>query len=200
MDPDSLERSLGFLREADKLKSVLRRSRLTFDPARRENDAEHSWHLALMAVVFFDGIAPPGIDRLRVLQMILVHDLVEIDAGDTFLYDDAHAATQEDRERRAADRLFGMLPAEQGAALRASWEEFEARETPEARFARALDRVQPILQNVYTEGLSWREHGVTARQVRERNGPLVRDAAPELWAKVERLIENAVRMGWLAEG
>jgi putative hydrolase of HD superfamily len=196
----TLAASLAFLREADKLKAVLRQTRLGFDPARRENDAEHSWHLALMALVLAEHAAEPGLDLLHVLRMILVHDLVEIDAGDTFLYDDAAAATQPERERRAADRIFGLLGAPHGPPLRAAWEEFEAHRTPEARFARALDRVQPILQNVNTAGASWRENGVTARQVRERSGPVVREGAPRLWAELDAMLGEAVRKGWLASG
>lgn len=200
MDDTPLHRAIEFLREADKLKSVLRRSRLSFDVERRENDAEHSWHLALMAIVLFDRLAPPGIDRARVLGMILVHDLVEIDAGDTFVYDHAHAASQVERELQAADRIFALLPEPEAASLRALWDEFEERTTAEARFARALDRVHPILQNVFTEGVSWRAHGVTAAKVRALNGPLVKDGAPELWTYVEGLIADAVARGWLPEG
>jgi putative hydrolase of HD superfamily len=190
-----LPAALAFLREADKLKSVLRRTRVTFDPERRENDAEHSWHLALYAVT----LAPPDLDLARVLKMVLVHDLVEIDAGDTFLYDDAHAATQVDREKRAADRIFGLLPEPQKTELRGAWEEFEARTSKEARFARALDRAQPILQNLYTQGASWRAHGVTLDEVKKRNGPLVQDGSPELWAHLEPLLDRAAAEGFLAQ-
>jgi putative hydrolase of HD superfamily len=200
--PAGLPRALEFLREVDKLKSVLRQTRLTFDPARRENDAEHSWHLALMAVVLAEhaarGEAP--LDLLRVLRMILVHDVVEIDAGDTFLYDEAHAATQAEREAKAADRLFGLLDEPLASALRADWDEFEARATPEARYARALDRAQPMLQNLHTDGVSWRANGITAAQVRAKNGPLVRDGAPALWSVLEELLADAVKRGVLPEG
>ena len=194
----SLSTALAFLREADKLKSVLRQTRVTFDPERRENDAEHSWHLALMAVVLAD-YGPAGVDLLSVLRMVLVHDLVEIDAGDTFLYDDAHAASQAEREAAAADRLFGMLDEPLRGELRDAWEEFEAGRTPAARFARALDRLQPMLQNLYTDGASWRAHGITAPQVRARNGPLIRDGAPDLWAHAEAMLDDAVRRGWITE-
>jgi len=193
----SLSTALEFLREADKLKAVLRQTRVTFDPERRENDAEHSWHLALMAVVLVE-YAPPGTDLLAVLRMVLVHDLVEIDAGDTFLYDDAHAASKRERETRAADRLFGMLDEPVRGELRAAWEEFEAGATPSARFARALDRVQPVLQNVYTDGASWRAHGITAPQVVAKNGPPIRAGAPELWPHVEAMLEEAIRRGALS--
>jgi putative hydrolase of HD superfamily len=195
----SLSTALAFLREADKLKSILRQTRVTFDPERRENDAEHSWHLALMAVVLAD-YGPPGLDLLSVLRMVLVHDLVEIDAGDTFLYDDAHAASKTERETAAADRLFGMLDEPMRGELRGAWEEFEAGTTPAARFARALDRLQPMLQNLYTDGASWRAHGITAPQVRAKNGPPIRDGAPDLWAQAEAMLTEAVRRGWLGEG
>src|SRR5215471_8157127 len=150
----ALQKALAFLREADKLKSVLRRTRVSFDYERRENDAEHSWHLALMAMVLRE-YAPPNVDLLAVVRMVVVHDLVEIDAGDTFLYDDD--PSKDEREARAADRLFGLLDEPLRGQLRGAWEDFEARRTPEARFARALDRFQPMLQNFYTEGVSWRE-------------------------------------------
>jgi putative hydrolases of HD superfamily len=194
----SISTALAFLREADKLKSVLRQTRVTFDPERRENDAEHSWHLALMAVVLSD-YGPAGVDLLSVLRMVLVHDLVEIDAGDTFIYDDAHAASQMEREAAAADRLFGMLDEPLRGELRGAWEEFEAGGTPAARFARALDRLQPLLQNLYTDGASWRAHGITAPQVRAKNGPPIRSGAPDLWAHAEAMLEDAVRRGWLTE-
>ncbi len=201
--PGSLDRRLAFLREIDKLKGVLRQSRLTFDAARRENDAEHSWHLALMAVVLIDHAAPVDgaspLDLVHVLRMVLVHDLVEIDAGDTFLYDDVGRASQVAREAAAADRLFGMLDEAMRAELRGAWEEFEARITPEARFARALDRAQPVLQNLYTDGISWREHGVRASDMRARNRPLIEEGAPALWACLERLLDEAVRRGVLAQ-
>lgn len=198
--PSSITHALAFQREADKLKSVLRQTRLTFDPERRENDAEHSWHLALMALLLVEHAADPALDLLRVLRMILVHDVVEIDAGDTFLYDEAHASTQAEREARAADRLFGILDPPLASELRAAWDEFEARESREARFARALDRAQPMLQNLWTDGASWRANGVTAAQVRQKNGPLVRDGAPALWEHLDRMLEDAVQRGVLPEG
>jgi putative hydrolase of HD superfamily len=194
----SLSTALAFLREVDKLKSILRQTRVTFDHERRENDAEHSWHLALMAIVLAD-YAPHGMDLLSVLRMVLVHDLVEIDAGDTFLYDDAHAASKVEREAAAADRLFGMLDEPLRGELRGAWEEFEAGRTPAARFARALDRLQPMLQNLYTDGASWRAHGITAPRVRAKNGPLIKDGTPDVWPYVDAMLENAIRLGWLAE-
>ncbi|HEX4453053.1 MAG TPA: HD domain-containing protein [Kofleriaceae bacterium] len=187
---------LAFLREVDKLKAILRQTRVTFDFERRENDAEHSWHLAMMAIVLAE-YGPSQLDLLAVLRMVLVHDLVEIDAGDTFIYDDAHAASQADREAVAADRIFGMLDEPMRGQLRGAWDEFEANRTPSAKFARAVDRVQPILQNYYTDGASWRAHGITAAQVRAKNGPLGEAGAPAVWAHVETLIDDAVSRGWL---
>lgn len=195
----SLESRLRFLREADRLKAVLRQSRLTFDRERRENDAEHSWHLALMAVVLAGESAAPTIDLLQVVRMVLVHDLVEIDAGDTFLYDEAAQRDQAAREAAAADRIFGLLEDPVRSELRGAWDEFEARLTPEARFARAIDRVQPILQNLYTDGISWRMHGVRAAQVKERNAAVVAEGAPALWARLEAMLDEAVRAGVIPE-
>lgn len=194
MDQDRIGAQLGFLREADKLKSILRHSRVTF-AERRENDAEHSWHLALTVMILAEHAAP-GLDRLRTLEMVLIHDLVEIDAGDTIAYaSSAEKAAQAERERAAAERIFGLLPSEQGNRLRGLFEEFEARRTPEARFARALDRVQPILQNVYSGGITWRENGITPARVRELNGPLIRDASPALWRRIDALIAEAEAAG-----
>jgi putative hydrolase of HD superfamily len=143
--------------------------------------------------------AEPGLDRLRTLELVLLHDLVEIDAGDTIAYADSAAkAAQAERERAAAQRLFGMLPEDQGARWRALFEEFEARRTREARFARALDRLQPILQNVASHGAAWRENGISLRRVRELNGPIIRDASPALWARVEEILAQAAADGYFA--
>ncbi|WP_341703353.1 HD domain-containing protein [Ferrovibrio sp.] len=193
---DRLHRQVGFILEIDKLKLILRRT-LLIDRSRRENDAEHSWHLAMMAMVLAE-YAEPGVDIGRVIRMLLLHDLVEIDAGDTFLYDAVAEADKEAREQQAAERLFGLLPDGQGDGFRALWDEFEARETADARFARALDRVQPMLHNFHTEGGTWREYGVTLDQVRSRKR-LIADASPRLWAYVEALLDEAVRRGYLAE-
>lgn len=141
VDPSRLRRQLDFILEIDKAKAVLRRSRL-LDGSRRENDAEHAWHLAVMALVLAEYANEP-IDLSRVVKMLLVHDIVEIDAGDTFIYDDSDPAAKAERERQAAHRIFGLLPADQQQELLALWEEFEARRTADARFAAALDRLQP---------------------------------------------------------
>jgi putative hydrolase of HD superfamily len=195
MENDRVARQLAFLAEADRLKSVLRRSLIT-DGSRQENSAEHSWHLALLAVVLAE-YAEPGVDLNRVIRLVVLHDLVEIDAGDTFAYDVAGQAGRVAREERAAARLYGLLPADQAEECIVLWREFEAGLTPEAHFANALDRLQPVLQNLHTAGGTWRLHGVTLEQVLQRVEP-VRTAAPTLWPAVERLLHDAVAAGLLA--
>ena len=196
--PESLQRQIRFLLEADKLKTVLRQSLIT-DGSRRENTAEHSWHLALMAVVLAEH-APPGTDLGRVGTMLLLHDLVEIDAGDLFLYSDAAAqARQEEAERAAAARIFALLPPAQAAGLRALWEEFEERRTADARFARALDRLQPMLLNMQTEGGTWVEHGVTLDQVLSKVD-LIEEGSASLGAYARTMIATAVERGFLLPG
>jgi putative hydrolases of HD superfamily len=196
--PEPLRRQARFLREADQLKGVLRQSSI-LDGSRKENSAEHSWHLALMALVLRD-YAPPGTDLNRVTAMLLIHDLVEIDAGDLFAYADATAqARQEAAERAAADRLFSLLPPGQGPGLRALWDEFEERRTREARFARALDRLQPMLANYYLGGGTWQEHGVGAGQVLDKVA-LIADGSPTLGEFARELVDSAVRQGFLSPG
>lgn len=196
--PQALRRQARFLREADQLKGVVRQSSI-LDGSRKENSAEHSWHLALMALVLRD-YAPPGTDLNRVTAMLLIHDLVEIDAGDLFVYADAAAqARQEAAEHAAADRLFGLLPAGQGPGLRALWDEFEERRTPEARFARALDRLQPMLANYYLGGGTWREHGIGAGQVLDKV-TLIADGSAALGDFARDLVDSAVRQGFLSPG
>jgi putative hydrolase of HD superfamily len=194
-DPDLLARRLRFVLEADRLKSVLRRTRL-LDGSRHENSAEHSWHLALMAVLLADTAAA-RVDLLRVLSMLLVHDVVEIDAGDTFCYDADANLDREEREQLAADRLFGLLPDGEAREMRGLWEEFEAGETDDARFAVALDRLQPLLLNAAGGGGSWREHAVTRAQVLRRMEP-IRHGAPALWGYVARTIDEACAAGHIA--
>jgi putative hydrolase of HD superfamily len=196
VDLSRLEQQLAFIKELDKLKLVQRKSFVS-GTRRFETSAEHSWHVAMMAWLLSEHAAPPGVDRERVLKMLLVHDVVEIDAGDTLLYAEAEAQrAQKERELRAADRLFSLLPEDQGPALRALWDEFEARETPDAKFAAALDRLQPLLQNFMTEGAAWRRHAVTVKDVYEKNRHIA-DASPELWAAAEQLIELCIRRGYL---
>jgi putative hydrolase of HD superfamily len=194
MEP--LDRQVTFVLEADRLKTVLRQSTLT-DRSRRENSAEHSWHLALMVLVLA-GHAPPGTDLGKVMAMVVLHDLVEIDAGDLFVYAaQPQQARQAAAERAAADRLFPILPPPQAASLRALWDEFEERATAEAKFARALDRLQPMLINMVTEGGTWAAHGITADQVLARVA-LIEDGSPSLGSYARDMIESALDRGILA--
>lgn len=192
---DRIAQQLAFVTDIDRLKNVLRRTSLC-DSSRVENSAEHSWHLAMMAVVFAEH-AGPGVDVGRVVRMVLVHDLVEIDAGDTFAYDDVGNGDREARERAAADRLFALLPDDQGPALRALWEEFEARQTPDARMAAALDRLQPLLANDRCSGGTWRIYHVTRAQVLARMDP-VREGLPALWPTVLEVVERHCAAGNIA--
>ena len=194
------EQQLAFLLEVDRLKGVLRQT-LLCDGSRRENSAEHSWHLAMMALVLSEHAAEP-VDVPRVLMMLLVHDIVEIDAGDTFAYDTGANSDRPERERRAADRIFGLLPQDDGQRLRALWEEFEQGATAEARAATALDRLQPLLLNHRTNGGSWRTHGVRRGQVLRRMDP-IRTALPSLWPTVEEIVTHNCSLGHIladAEG
>jgi putative hydrolases of HD superfamily len=192
---ERLEQQIAFVRELDKLKQVQRQTWLT-DKRRKENTAEHSWHIAVMALVLSEYAPEDNLDLGRVMQMLLIHDIVEIDAGDTFCYDQAAVARQADKEKEAAQRLFGLLPSDQAARFRDLWEEFENRRTAEARLAHSLDRLQPILNNYHTEGKSWRANGITRRQVRERNR-IVAEGAPRLWEYIEDLLRRAVERGYL---
>jgi putative hydrolase of HD superfamily len=195
VDLSRIEQQLAFIQEADSLKRVERKSFVS-GTRRLENSAEHSWHVALMGWLLCEH-APPTVNPDRVVRMLLVHDLVEIDAGDTLLYAEAEAQRlQRERELRAAERLFGLLPGEQGAALRALWDEFEARETPDAKFACAIDRLQPLILNVMSEGAAWRRYGIVASDVYEKNRHIA-EASPELWAVAEQLIESAISRGFL---
>ena len=195
-EEDRLNAQIAFAIEIDKLKRVIRRNHL-MDGSRRENDAEHSWYVGVLAMVLGEH-APPGTDIQRVVAMLLVHDLVEIDAGDTFIYDVVAVAAQAEAERAAADRIFALLPAEQSGRMRALWDEFEARETQEARFARALDRFAPILANHHTEGGTWPLFKVTATQVREKV-QLIEDGSASLGAYARELVELSVARGHLPE-
>jgi putative hydrolase of HD superfamily len=191
---DRLNQQIQFILEIDKLKHILRQTLLT-DGSRQENSAEHSWHLAMMAIALAEYAATP-INLLRVIQMVLIHDLVEIDAGDTFCYDTQGNQDKAIREQQAADRLFGLLPTEQQSVFRNFWEEFEAGETADAQFARALDCLQPFLHNVQTQGGTWRLHNICQGQVRQRM-QAVKLGAPDLWDMVERMIEQAIADGYI---
>ncbi|MEU0488785.1 HD domain-containing protein [Nocardiopsis changdeensis] len=193
VDNERLNAQLRFLLEVDKLKRILRQN-LLVDGSRRENSAEHSWHLALTARTFAE-YAPEGTDIDRVVEMLVLHDIVEIDAGDTFLFDQVNSQTQAERERAAADRIFPLLPEDQAEAARALWEEFEARVTPEARFARAVDRLSPMLANWHNEGGTWVRFGITRAQVMEKV-KLIAEGSEALGAYATALIDDADRRGY----
>jgi putative hydrolases of HD superfamily len=187
--PDRLRKQLEFILEIDRLKSVLRRSYL-IDIDRHENSAEHSWHLAVAAMVLAEH-AKERIDVSKVIGLVLVHDLVEIDAGDTFIYDEASNVGKAAREQEAANRLFWVLPEDQAQSFMALWQEFEDRQTPEAKFAFALDRLMPVLHNVFTQGGSWKEHGIRQEQALTKNRP-IEDGSSVLWQVVESLITQTL--------
>ena len=193
-DDERLAGQLAFLAELDGLKHVLRRN-LVMDESRRENSVEHSWHAAMMALVLGEH-APRGADAARAARMLMLHDVIEIDAGDTFCYDAAGMAAKDEQERLAAERLFGMLPADQAEAFRALWEEFEAGESPDARYAQALDRLHTLIQNARTRGGTWRLYDVPREAVMRRMDP-VRTALPDLWPVVLQAVEQAREQGWL---
>lgn len=193
VDNERLTAQLRFVLETDKLKRILRRN-LLVDGSRRENDAEHSWHLALTARIFAE-YAPEGTDIDRVTELLLVHDIVEIDAGDTFVYDIVASADQEERERLAADRIFALLPPDQAERVRELWEEFEARKTPESRFAKAVDRLAPMLANWHTDGGTWVQLGVSKQQVLEKVR-IIAEGSEALGAYATSLIEDSDRRGY----
>ena len=188
MPIDPLDQRLAFLPEIDGLKSVVRQSPL-LDRSRRENSAEHSWHLALYALLLHDLAGRP-VDPARVIRMLLVHDVVEVDVGDTPMHAGVPPAEQAEREARAAERLFGILPGPEGDELLALWREFEAGETADAAFAKALDRVQPLIANVVTGGGTWIPHRLTLDQVLARYGPTIAKGSPRLWAACEALVRG----------
>lgn len=194
MDSGSILQQIEFIREIDKLKYIQRKTKL-FNSDRNENDAEHSWHLAVMAIVLA-GHSNVPVDVLKVVKMVLIHDIVEIDAGDTFIYDTRKSHTNTDDERLAANRIFGMLPAEQASELIAIWEEFEAGETSEAKFARAMDRLEPLLQNSSNSGGTWKEFGVKYEKVYEKK-KVIKEGSEALWTYAEALINESVEKGIL---
>ena len=182
-----LDQQIAFLVEADRLKSVNRATTLA-DASRVENSAEHSWHLSLYALILADQ-AGPDVDIDRVVRMLILHDLVEIDAGDVPIFEDVDAQALALQEQRAADRIFGLLPDDQRDSLRALWDEFEAAQTPSAQFAKALDRFQPPMQNLASGGGSWTEYNVTPDKIEARVAPAIKRAAPRLWAYAKARID-----------
>lgn len=196
MQINRLTQQIQFIIEIDRLKQVMRQTLLT-DGSRQENSAEHSWHLGVMAIALLE-YAPEDVNIFHTIKMLLIHDLVEIDAGDTFCYNVQGNHSKAEREAQAALRLFGLLPDDQGSELRLLWDEFETGETPTAKFAAALDRIQPLLHNQQTQGGTWRIHGIRRDQVMKRVAP-VEIGAPELWPFVLQLIDDCVTAGYLEE-
>lgn len=194
MEFDHLRKQIAFIHEIDKVKYILRKTKL-FNSDRNENDAEHSWHLAIMAIILAEHANEP-VDVLKVVKMLLIHDLVEIDAGDIFLYDTNVSHTNTEAELKAAERIFGLLPDEQAAKLIAVWEEFEAGETMEAKFARAMDRFEPLLQNVSNGGGTWKEFDVRYEKVLEKKS-VIKNGSAYLWRFAKELIEQSVSNGIL---
>ena len=196
MDLKRLSQQIEFLVEIDRLKSIVRQT-LLVDGSRHENSAEHSWHLAVLAMVLAEHATAP-VDLSRVLKMILVHDIVEIDAGDTYCYDEKGNRDKAEREQRAADRIFSLLPRDQAVEFRSLWEEFESRQTADAIFAAALDRLQPLLNNFRAGGVMWLKHGIRKEQVYSRNSPMEQGSAV-LWDYAETMIKDAISKGWIGE-
>lgn len=194
---ERLNNQLNLLIELDKLKTVLRRTRVKSADGRLENTAEHSWHVALMALLMEEHANEP-VDICKVVKMLLLHDIVEIDAGDTFVYDAVASQVQAENELKAADRLFGMLPEDQGQELKAIWLEFEDAQTADAKFAKALDRIIPMLLNYNNDGQSWREHGVSKSQVLTVNAR-IEHGSQALWDKAQQIVAEAVEQGWLKD-
>lgn len=188
MQSTALEKQLIFLREIDRLKTIVRQSPL-LDQSRKENSAEHSWHLAMYALLLSEYACGP-VNTHRVIQMLLLHDIVEIDVGDFPIHGGPSSQLQAEQEFKAAERLFGLLPQQQGKELLALWQEFERAETEDAKFAKALDRFQPLLVNVFTDGGTWTENSVSLEQVFSRYGPVIKRGAPLLWDMCEQWVSQ----------
>ena len=194
MQTDKLQKQVAFIKEIDKVKYILRQSKL-FNSNRRENDAEHSWHLAVMAIVLAEHSEKP-INLLKVLKMLLIHDIVEIDAGDTFVYDTTKDHNNTEEELAAAQRIFGILPEEQTEELITLWEEFEAAETNEAKFAKSMDRFEPLLQSATNNGGTWVEHDVPYHKVYNVN-KAIKEGSSTIWKYAEGLLNESVEKGFL---
>lgn len=189
-----LDQQLRFTAEIDKMTGVYRRTML-LSKERRENDAEHSWHIAVMALLFKEYcVEEPSVERA--IKMLVVHDLVEIYAGDTFAYDDKGNEDKEAREAAAADKLFSQIPPEQGQEIHALWEEFDAMETTDSKYAACLDRLQPFLHNTLTEGFTWVESGTNRAKV-EKRMHIIKEFMPEVYSWINKNLDNAVEKGWL---
>jgi putative hydrolase of HD superfamily len=195
IESERFKSQIEFILEVDNLKQIQRRT-LLLDRSRRENSAEHSWHIALSVLVLSEYAEEDNLDLLQVIKLLLVHDLVEIDADDTYCYDEVGGRDQKEREMKAADRIFNILPKDQADSFRALWNEFEAGETAESRFANALDRLQPLLHNYFTRGYTWQQYGIRKEQVIARMQP-VDKGSHLLWDYVANLIDDAVKQGYL---
>jgi putative hydrolase of HD superfamily len=193
---ENLLKQISFIKEIDKLKYIQRKTKL-FHSDRHENDAEHSWHLAMMAIVLAEHSDKP-IDILKVLKMVLIHDIVEIDAGDTFIYDTTKSHSNTEEELLAAKRIFGLLPAEQAAEFIAIWEEFEEGTSDEAKFAKSMDRLEPLLQNTSNNGGTWAEFDVTYEKVYEKKKD-IKNGSTSIWNYAENLLNESVERGILAK-
>jgi len=198
MNPNRLQKQIDFIVELDKLKTIYRRAYLAADNSRRENDAEHSWHISTMAEILKE-YCPEEIDVNRVIRMLLIHDVVEIDAGDVGIYQRANPQAITEKEHKAAQRIFGLLPADQGDEMMSTWLEFDSGQTPESRFAKAMDRLMPLLHNYYTQGKRWKEDGITYEQVMNINRN-IEEYTPQLWIYAKSLIEASLSKGYLKRG
>ncbi|MHB8061711.1 MAG: HD domain-containing protein [Ruminiclostridium sp.] len=195
MKNERLMKQIEFIIEIDKMKQIFRQN-VVIGTSRNENDAEHSWHLAIMAILLSEYSVEKNIDILKVVKISIVHDLVEVYAGDTFCYDDKGYEDKAEREQKAAERLFNILPVDQADEIWNLWREFEEQITPEARFAACLDRLQPLILNYNTNGHTWKNPGVTSEKVLKRNS-LLEENAPELWEYAKEIIETSIREGYL---
>ncbi|WP_312923267.1 HD domain-containing protein [Empedobacter brevis] len=194
MNADHLVKQIAFIKEIDKLKYILRKTKL-FNSDRHENDAEHSWHLAMMTIVLAEHADHP-VDVLKVLKMVLIHDIVEIDAGDTFIYDTAKNHTNTDEELSAAKRIFGLLPAEQAEEFITIWKEFEDGHTNEAKFAKTMDRLEPLLQNTSNNGGTWAEFNVPYEKVYAKK-KAIKEGSATIWKYAENLMKESIEKGIL---
>ncbi|MGI1660300.1 MAG: HD domain-containing protein [Desulfitobacterium sp.] len=195
MISERMEKQIQFIVTIDELKNITRQS-VTIRDRRHENDAEHSWHLAMMAMILSEYAEDKNVDIFRVIKMVLIHDLVEIYAGDTYCYDEKGYEDKEEREQEAADRLFNMLPEDQAQKMMALWREFEEMETEEAAYAATLDRFQPLLLNYNTDGHTWQRPGITSTKVLKRTA-VAKARVPQLYEYIERLIQSSIERGIL---
>jgi putative hydrolase of HD superfamily len=195
LETDRIQQQISFLVELDKLKTIYRRSYLAADPARKENDAEHMWHISVMALVLQE-YCPVEIDINRVIRLLLVHDVVEIDAGDVSVYLRQNNQDLVEKEKKAAQRIFGLLPSNQGQELLAAWAEFEAAKTPESRYSQAIDRLMPLILNYHTQGRTWQDVGATYEQVIGINQK-IGDVSPQLWEYAKKIIDDSLAKGYL---